>query len=277
MIRFATPSDLPEIRALWDVCFPDDSGFNPYYFSHLFCPDNTLLYMENGRLAAMTQMLPYHLRQGEKPVPVTYIYGACTHPDFRRRHLMSQLLTASFDIDRQQGIAASILIPQEEWLFDFYAPFGYVPDFFAQTQSVCVQPQTHAGLRALCTDDLVACDVLYTAQTANYAITVTRTPMQWQQQLDLFDALGLGAFAWAPDGIFQGYAFVWRESTGLWAQELLCRDPRQEQIFCRALAAHAGCSSLRLTAPGENEKPLGCIKYYEPQPSLHGYMNLMLN
>lgn len=277
MIRFATPSDLAEIRALWDICFPDESGFNPYYFSELFCVDNTLLYLEHGRLAAMVQMLPYQLRQGAQTSAVTYIYGACTHPDFRRCHLMSKLLAASFDLDRQQGRAASILIPQEEWLFDFYAPFGYVPAFFAQTKTIQVSPQAHCGLRALCADDLAACDALYTAQTVNYDMSVTRTPAQWQQQLHLFQALGLGAFAWAPDGIFQGYAFVWQEPDGLWAQELLCRESEQAEPFCRALAAHADCNTLRLTAPGENEKPLGCIKYYQSQPSLHGYMNLMFN
>ena len=61
MIRLAEAADMPEIRALWEVCFPDDTGFNAYYFQHTFSLDATAVSVQEGRIAAMVQMLPYTL------------------------------------------------------------------------------------------------------------------------------------------------------------------------------------------------------------------------
>ena len=63
MIRLAEAADMPEIRALWEVCFPDDTGFNAYYFQHTFSLDATAVSVQEGRIAAMVQMLPYTLCQ----------------------------------------------------------------------------------------------------------------------------------------------------------------------------------------------------------------------
>ena len=158
MIRFAAQADLPAIRELWEQCFPDDTGFNPYYFRHHFSLEHTLLYLVNSTVAAMVQMLPYTLQLGQDlSAAATYIYGACTHPGYRRQHLMSQLLTESFALDRAQGRAASMLIPQEDWLFDFYRPFGYQPLFSVHADCATVKPQLSSRLRPLTAQDLAAC------------------------------------------------------------------------------------------------------------------------
>ena len=130
MIRFAGPQDLAQIRALWDVCFPDSSGFNEYFFAHIFDFHKTLLLEQQGVLCAMLQMLPYRLSVDDETCEATYIYGACTAPDARRKGYMSRLLDHSFALDRAEGRAASILIPAEPWLFDFYRSFGYKSGFY---------------------------------------------------------------------------------------------------------------------------------------------------
>ena len=126
MIRYAHAGDLADIRALWERCFPDESGFNAYFFEHLFDRNAVLLYQLDGQLAAMTQMIPYPLQlDNGETVRCTYIYGACTHPAHRKKGLMRALLERSFVLDRALGRAGSMLIPAEDWLFSFYAPFGY--------------------------------------------------------------------------------------------------------------------------------------------------------
>lgn len=274
MIRFAKDSDLPAIRALWEICFPDDTGFNPYYFDHLFSLSDTLVYVSDGEIAAMVQMLPYTLRVHQNTVPVTYIYGACTHPDFRRKHLMSALLDYSFAWDQQHGRKASMLIPQEQWLFDFYRPFGYLPQFSVHNEVMTVMPRADTRLRALTQHDLAACAALYCNQTAAYDMAVERSTAQWQDQLALFQSLGAGAFAWQADGELVGYAFVWQDEDGIWAQECICTT--DTDAFLAAIAAQVGCTQVRFSSPGDNQI-LGCIKFYDTQPSMYGYMNLMLN
>ena len=58
MIRFAEQRDLPAIYSLWETCFPDEGGFNGYFFSHIYEPQHTLLLMQENTLCAMLQMLP---------------------------------------------------------------------------------------------------------------------------------------------------------------------------------------------------------------------------
>ena len=52
MIRFAEQRDLPAIYSLWETCFPDEGGFNGYFFSHLYEPQHTLLLMQENTLCA---------------------------------------------------------------------------------------------------------------------------------------------------------------------------------------------------------------------------------
>lgn len=130
MIRFAEQRDLPAIYSLWETCFPDEGGFNGYFFSHLYEPQHTLLLMQENTLCAMLQMLPYTLSVNGELREITYIYGVCTHPSHRRRGYAAELLERSFALDKEKKRAASILIPAEEWLFEFYRPFGYTETFY---------------------------------------------------------------------------------------------------------------------------------------------------
>ena len=116
MIRFAEQRDLPAIYSLWETCFPDEGGFNGYFFSHLYEPQHTLLLMQENTLCAMLQMLPYTLSVNGEPREITYIYGVCTHPAHRRRGYAAELLERSFALDKEKKRAASILIPAEKLL-----------------------------------------------------------------------------------------------------------------------------------------------------------------
>lgn len=128
-MRFAEKGDFPVVRALWETCFPDEGGFNDYFFTHFYKEKYTLLYLEGETLVAMVQMLPYRMTVGGLSREATYIYGACTDPAHRRKGYMARLLERSFELDREAGRIASVLIPAEKWLFDFYKPFGYEPFF----------------------------------------------------------------------------------------------------------------------------------------------------
>ena len=102
MIRFAEQRDLPAIYSLWETCFPDEGGFNGYFFSHLYEPQHTLLLMQENTLCAMLQMLPYTLSVNGELREITYIYGVCTHPSHRRRGYAAELLERSFALDKRE-------------------------------------------------------------------------------------------------------------------------------------------------------------------------------
>ena len=59
-------------------------------------------YFKDNVLCSMAQMLPYKMQNNDKIEQVTYIYGACTHKDYRRQHLMDNLLNYSFELDKKK-------------------------------------------------------------------------------------------------------------------------------------------------------------------------------
>lgn len=265
MIRWAQPQDLPSIRQLWETCFPDEGGFNDYFFAHFFDCGTVLLSEEQGMLCAMVQMLPYRLLTGGAEKEITYIYGACTDPAHRRKGHMARLLEASFAIDREQGRAASTLIPAEPWLFDFYRPFGYKPFFYTEKREV-VRTADGEAPRRLTQADVPQMAALYDRLASNCCIV--REETYWRAQVDMFDALGAGVFGWFAGDTLAAYAICWSDTV----QEAFGLTEEREQGLLAAL----GLERCAVTSCGA-QTALGCIKWYEERENSRGYMNLMLN
>ena len=266
MIRFAEKRDFPAVRALWETCFPDEGGFNDYFFEHFYKEEWTLLCIENETLVAMVQMLPYRMTVGGRSREVTYIYGACTDPNHRRKGHMARLLERSFELDRQAGRIASVLIPAEAWLFGFYKPFGYEPFFHIRRREITRTAGESEAPRRLTADDVPALAALYDKLTPECRIE--RDTAYWTAQLRMFDALGAGVYGWFDGDALTGYAFCWEDN----AQEALGVNDAQLQGLLAAL----GRGTLTVTEIG-TETALGVCRWHEKADETAGYMNLMLN
>lgn len=145
MIRFARKDDLARIKELWTESFGYDD-FAEWYFENIFKLDNTLVYelaytdesnckisktgvldSNDSKIVAMLQRLPYSIKNfGD----VTYIYGACTDSNYRKRGIMGALLSYSETIDIEEGKSAIFLVPENEGLFNFYEKKGYTEHFY---------------------------------------------------------------------------------------------------------------------------------------------------
>lgn len=280
MIRYANGDDLDQIRALWKTCFPDDTGFNDYFFEHLFDLAHVLLIEIDGQIAAMTQMIPRSLRTSEDTTEIcTYIYGACTHPDHRRKHLMSELLERSFVLDRSMGRASSILIPAEPWLFDFYEIFGYRPIFMLNTVETGISSRATSGLSMLSFDDIDQINKVYECSMPLQQPYLVRDKQEWKRQIDMFNALGLGCFGrFTLDGALQGYAFAWKPEDGcVYAQEVAACSAGTKQAILEEIAAIGNVKKVRYSDTIPSSARFGCMKRYDDQEPSIAYMNLMLN
>ena len=266
MMRFAEKRDFPAVRALWETCFPDEGGFNDYFFAHCYKEEHTLLCFEGETLAAMVQMLPYRMTAGGVSREVTYIYGACTDPAHRRKGHMARLLERSFELDRQARRVASVLIPAEAWLFDFYRPFGYEPFFYVKRREITHAAGESQAPRRLTSSDVPALAALYDRLTPNCKIE--RDTAYWNAQIAMFDALGAGAYGWFDGETLTGSAFCWEDN----APEALGVSDAQMQGLLDTL----GRDTLTVTEIGA-ETALGVCKWHEKADETAGYMNLMLN
>ena len=127
-LRTARADDAPLISQLWEVCFPGDSDFVSYFLMDLYNPDLALLCVTgDDRPAAMLHMIPYTFSWLGNGTSLFYIYAVGTHPDFRRRGLASSLILRAISEMHGYGALFAALIPQEDWLFDFYRLFGFAP------------------------------------------------------------------------------------------------------------------------------------------------------
>ena len=115
-----------QVKSLWKLCFPEDSDdFVALYFSSRYTDEINSAITENGRVVSALQRIPYPMRFNDAVIPVAYISGACTHPDFRSRGLMSRLLDEAHRKMYADGKYLSVLIPANEGLVDYYSKSGY--------------------------------------------------------------------------------------------------------------------------------------------------------
>lgn len=118
-----------EVKALWKLCFDDTDEFVNLYFERRYKDEINLSAREDGRLVAALQMIPYPITFCGEVVDVSYISGACTHPDYRGRGIMRGLLADAHRHMYRKDILLSTLIPAKQWLFEFYGQSGYAPTF----------------------------------------------------------------------------------------------------------------------------------------------------
>lgn len=115
---------------MWKLCFPMDSDvFIDFYFEKIYKNEETLLYLIDKKPVASFQILPFPIKVGNSIKLSGYISGAMTHPDFQGKGIMKEMLNTSCEIMKEKCYEYSFLIPQEDWLFDYYAKFGYQEAF----------------------------------------------------------------------------------------------------------------------------------------------------
>lgn len=118
-----------EVKNLWKLCFNDSEEYVDLYFQARYNNDVNIAIQSDEKVIAALQMLPYPMTYEGKEINTAYISGACTHPDYRNKGVMRELLSQAFVRMSNQDIHLSTLIPAEPWLFDYYAQIGYVPIF----------------------------------------------------------------------------------------------------------------------------------------------------
>lgn len=129
MIRFADENTKAVVKSMWKTVFGDKDEYIDLIFSRKYENHNTLVYFDQGVAAASLQMFPYTIRFYGADIPFYYLAGLCTLPQYRNRGFMGKLILESFAIMRRRGIPLSILVPAEEWLFGYYAKYGYAQTF----------------------------------------------------------------------------------------------------------------------------------------------------
>ena len=255
-MRFAVPADAPDVRGLWDIAFGEDADFNDWYFKNKFDTGNTLLSFCDGTLAAMVQMPVYEIKGIGR---LTYIYGAATRPDLRGRGIMTRLIEKSFALDKQNGMAGSMLIPADKGLFAFYKRLGYSEAFFVRNSIYTAAP---AEMRRADKSDTALLNRIYETSLLDLPHPV-RDEGYWHSQIDMFNALGGYVYT---DG--KAYAFGMEDGI----QELMGQNAGE---LAAGIALKLKKPAIKAAEQG-GDTSLGMVRLYDGQIDKM-YFNLMYN
>lgn len=272
MVRYAYKDEFHKIKMLFNECFPEDISFNEHFFENEYSDKNTLVYVENGNILSMLQNIPYEINGIGR---VSYIYGACTEKSSRGKGLMAKLIYAAFNEDKKNGVAASILIPANVPLFNFYGKFGYREAFYLENYEFKgYVSNCQYFIREASVKDIDLLNEIYEKYLDGICF-VKRNRDYWQKQINLFNSLGGNVFVMEnKDNNADGYAFCWNTDVPT-IQEVFCSDIKTAS---ETIAKYYGKERIKAFSLGKGTA-FGCIKEYNHSIKHNDnmYMNLMFN
>lgn len=229
-----------QTRALWKLCFNDSEHFMQLYFSKVYRHELNSYIERNGKIIAALQRLPYTMLFAGQQIPVGYVSGVCTIPEFRGKGIMTDLLEKAHLQMAESGFYCSLLIPAEEKLFDYYTRRGYVacrPSHFERTYILPAEnavPKEHA--QNACTYTIIrerhACEVeQITACLRKNMLLRECALLHTEEQIsivldDLFLADGIVIEARTEENHLKGLILALPDKGATCIMELAAQDPQ---------------------------------------------------
>ncbi len=165
VVDFANAGDFDNLAAMWRMAFSDSDEYIKNFFDMMYKPGYTLVSRVEGVPVSCAFLLEAQLVIQGRPYSAYYFYAASTHPNYRNQGHMGAILHAAEEIASEREIDFIVLVPAEDYLFDYYQKFGYETKFYKR-----VAYFTRDELKAMaCEPDLkdaFSLNIFETRQTA---------------------------------------------------------------------------------------------------------------
>ncbi|WP_195662946.1 GNAT family N-acetyltransferase [Bacteroides congonensis] len=246
-----------QVKALWKLCFEDSEEFVEMYFKLRYKNEVNVAIQSGDEVISALQMLPYPMTFCGEMVQTSYISGACTHPDFRSKGVMRELLSQSFARMLRNGIQFSTLIPAEPWLFDYYKCMGYATVF-----QYSVKEMT---LPEFIPSKEIAVNVVSKPQDEVYSYLnkkLSERPCCIQHSAEDFQVImadlpisGGNLFVAKQANEIWGIAIIYKRENCIIINELLAEDKDTEYSLLFAIKQYTGCNHIIQLLPPDKELP----------------------
>lgn len=105
MIRFASPSMITELKALWLECFPGDDEYCDFFFDHYFSPETCVVHAgEGGEVEAAAYIFRGKVKIAGRTETVLFLYAGATFKKYRKMGKCSAICRWIADYCRENGI-----------------------------------------------------------------------------------------------------------------------------------------------------------------------------
>lgn len=125
MIRHATSADIHEIESIWQTCFGDSKAYIEAFMKKVGKPERCLVYELNEDIVSMMFVLPAQIVANGELRSINYIYACATLPEYRKQGIMNQLFECAKSEAAESSVFALVLIPSDEYLFEYYHKIGF--------------------------------------------------------------------------------------------------------------------------------------------------------
>lgn len=122
MISKATREQIPEIRQVWKICFPqEEKEYTDFYFKNCFKPEECFVMTKEGKIVSMAIRTPHALMFNGRVLRTSMILGVCTLPEYRHRGYMHEIMNIIMDACEHTELLTLIKtdIPS------LYEPYGF--------------------------------------------------------------------------------------------------------------------------------------------------------
>ena len=230
-----------QVREVWRECFPEDSErYLDWVMEHKYRPEACRALVIDGRIAALTHILPLKLRVFQKTLELPFLYGVGTRKAFRHRGLATALMGEYLAEERENRRAFVGLYPFNH---QFYRKLGYG---VLEDCLLCRDPAAPGKASGA---ELTAPAMLevFQAMTAGFDTAPVRDLARCQSRIDEWRCDG-GA---AAD--FGGaYALYAKDGETLFVEELACAQKEalgRAREALKAAAAAMGCAFVQYRLP----------------------------
>ena len=123
LYRSCTDRDLPVLKSIWLDCFEEQEDAAALFFQRNHTVYHAYACESDGRLVSALYLIDGTLCGCR----AHYLCGASTLPGYRKRGIMSALITYALEDASRRGDRYSLLYPANDALYGFYARLGYLP------------------------------------------------------------------------------------------------------------------------------------------------------
>ena len=273
-----------ETRHLWERSFADPRAFIDLYFREKYRKERNEVIVRDGRVVSALQKLPYPMTYGGAMLPASYISGACTDEEYRRRGLMGELIDQTHRAMQREHAAFSFLIPASAELFGYYAKYGYTPCFRfgwkTETPSTLTpQPSTLTPQPSPLTSQPSTPKeehLIYLRDKMQERALCVQHPLgDLRAVVDDMRLAGDALWEARRGSLLVGVAMCRVEAEGVLLREVACDDGEARDALIAGIAAHYGRTEVDVvdTTAAEGEY-IGMARVIDAEAMLTAYARL---
>jgi len=290
MIRTATAYDIPALKKIWDGSFDDPINYIDFIFDKLAAPSDAVIYEENGIIVSMLLLIKTKFVFGDESTDAVYIMGAATSAQYQNRGFMTYLLEHAENLARTNGAQLSLLVPGEQYLYNYYRKRGYSADF--RVRAIKLEPgmlEDAPAAKSQIVVDRASPSFIYTIREESLN---DQPHVQWS--IDKIKTIMEDSFIYGdhvasyPGEVDKAYAFYSVEGRKLFIKECLGTNDGAALTLIKELIKVNRAKSVNITLPPRAEMfkhegeliPYGMAKPLNVKSHLRDlepYMNLMFD